>query len=220
MSPGIIGTYLALAGYAARRLTRRRRPRTTRTSGPAQGEGRRGRRAVPLGHHRPHPGPGITLLQLMTQSFYRAKPVRGAAGGGVRGGRAAAGGRGRSRRLPPSADSRNDRDRAAQDLQRIFATGGVSALIGHTYAADKDGGVFATGEAIRGLVQLEAQERDRAAGMAAKAVAAGLATRQVELAERQGQLVAEVIRCERLAEEYRRNADRIDAAALTDGTQR
>jgi hypothetical protein len=31
MSPGIIGTYLALAGYAARRLTRRRRPRTTRT---------------------------------------------------------------------------------------------------------------------------------------------------------------------------------------------
>jgi hypothetical protein len=54
--------------------------------------------------------------------------------------------------------------------------------------------VFATGEAIRGLVQLEAQERDRAAGMAAKAVAAGLATRQVELAERQGQLVAEVIR--------------------------
>jgi hypothetical protein len=27
-------------------------------------------------------------------------------------------------------------------------------------------------------------------------------------------------KCERLAEEYRRNADRIDAAALTDGTQR
>jgi hypothetical protein len=136
--------------------------------------------------------PGITLLQLMTQSFYRAKlygelleqayeaaeRLRGV----------------ESLEEPPSVDSRNDRDRAAQDLQRIFATGGVSALIGHQYAADKDGGVFATGEAIRGLVTLEAQERDRAAGMAAKAVAAGLATRQVELAERQGALVADLIR--------------------------
>jgi hypothetical protein len=137
--------------------------------------------------------PGITLLQLMTQAFYRAKlygelleqayeaaeRLQGAGDYGDE---------------PPSVDSSADRDRATQDLQRIFATGGVSALIGHTYAADKDGGVFATGEAIRGLVTLEAQERDRAAGMAAKAVAAGLATRQVELAERQGALVADLIR--------------------------
>jgi hypothetical protein len=148
--------------------------------------------------------PGITLLQLMTQSFQRARlygelleqayeaaerlqgtstpvdamdQVEGQGPTGL-----------------PGVDSKADRDRATQDLQRIFATGGVSALIGHQYAADKEGGVFATGEAIRGLVQLEAQERDRAAGMAAKAVAAGLATRQVELAERQGALVADVIR--------------------------
>jgi hypothetical protein len=141
--------------------------------------------------------PGITLLQLMTQAFYRAKlygelleQAYEAAERlqGVRGGRAD------GIDDLPSVDSAADRDRAAQDLQRIFATGGVSALIGHTYAADKDGGVFATGEAIRGLVTLEAQERDRAAGMAAKAVAAGLATRQVELAERQGALVADLIR--------------------------
>lgn len=137
--------------------------------------------------------PGVVLLQLMTQSFTRAAlygqlleeayeaAERLQHADDVSG-------------MPPSVDSRNDRDRATQDLQRIFSTGGVAALIGHQYAADKDGGVFATGEAIRGLVTLEAQERDRAAGMAAKAVAAGLATRQVELAERQGALVADLIR--------------------------
>lgn len=135
--------------------------------------------------------PGVTLLQLMTQSFQRAKlygelleeaydaaeRLQGADVG----------------ELPESVDSVADRDRAAQDLQRVFASGGVSALIGHTYSSSEDG-VFAASEAIRGLVTLEAQERDRAAGMAAKAVAAGLATRQVELAEQQGALVASAIR--------------------------
>lgn len=51
-----------------------------------------------------------------------------------------------------------------------------------------------TGEYIRGLAVLEAQERDRCASFAAKAVAAGLAKRTVELAERQGQLIAELLR--------------------------
>lgn len=50
------------------------------------------------------------------------------------------------------------------------------------------------GDYIRGLVVLEAQERDRCVAFAAKAIAAGLATRQVELAERQGKLIAEVLR--------------------------
>lgn len=135
--------------------------------------------------------PGVTLLQLMTQSFYRAQMYAGLleeayeAAERLRGADVG--------ELPESVDSRADRDRAAQDLQRVFASGGVSALIGHTYSSSEDG-VFAASEAIRGLVTLEAQERDRAAGMAAKAVAAGLATRQVELAERQGALVADVIR--------------------------
>jgi hypothetical protein len=148
--------------------------------------------------------PGHTLLQLMTQSAIRvefygsllqqayeaAERLRGSVdavdvmdqveGEGPTG--------------LPGVDSQADRDRATQDLQRIFATGGVSTLIGYQYAADKAGGVFATGEAIRGLVQLEADERDRCAGMAVKAIAAGLAERQVRLAEQQGALVAELIR--------------------------
>lgn len=50
------------------------------------------------------------------------------------------------------------------------------------------------GEYIRGLATLEAQERDRCAGFAAKAVAAGLDKRRVELAERQGALIADLLR--------------------------
>lgn len=82
---------------------------------------------------------------------------------------------------------------ARDDLKRIFNSGGVAALIGNTYGDSKTGGVYATGEQIRGLADLEAKERDRCASMAAKAVAAGLATRQVELAERQGALIASLL---------------------------
>jgi hypothetical protein len=78
---------------------------------------------------------------------------------------------------------------ARADLDRIFTTGGVAALVGATYSDTSSGSIYATGEAIRGLAQLEAQERDRCATMAAKAIAAGLAERQVRLAERQAEIV-------------------------------
>src|SRR5215211_5063407 len=64
------------------------------------------------------------------------------------------------------------------------STRGVAALVGNTYGAAKDVGVYVTGEAIRGLADLEAKERERCANFASKAVAAGLAERQVRLAER------------------------------------
>jgi hypothetical protein len=83
---------------------------------------------------------------------------------------------------------------ARADMQRIFNSGGVAALVGLTYTSTKDGDIFSTGEAIRGLAKLESDERDRCAGFAAKAVAAGIAERQVRLAERQGELLAGVIR--------------------------
>lgn len=50
------------------------------------------------------------------------------------------------------------------------------------------------GEWISGMALLEGQERDRAANFAAKAVAAGLGERQQRLAERQGELLATLIR--------------------------
>lgn len=82
---------------------------------------------------------------------------------------------------------------AREDLRKIFATGGVAALIGNTYSDAKDGGIYATGEAIRGLAKLEAEERDRCADFARKAVAAGLAERQVRLAEQQAEMVVKAI---------------------------
>lgn len=145
--------------------------------------------------------PGMTLLQLMTQSFQRARLYGGLLEEAYEAAERLQAAEGELSNTSPSTlpgteQSVADRERASADLQRIFNTGGVAALVGNTYASSggEFGGVFATGEAIRGLVNLEAQERDRAAGMAAKAVAAGLATRQVELAERQGALVADVIR--------------------------
>jgi hypothetical protein len=82
---------------------------------------------------------------------------------------------------------------ARRDLDRIFNTGGVAALVGNTYGAAKDVGVYVTGEAIRGLADLEAKERERCANFASKAVAAGLAERTVRVAERQGQLMVEMV---------------------------
>jgi hypothetical protein len=39
---------------------------------------------------------------------------------------------------------------AARDLDKIFNTGGVAALLGNTYEAAKDVGAYMTGDAIRG----------------------------------------------------------------------
>lgn len=74
--------------------------------------------------------------------------------------------------------------------------GGVgrgAGLIGHTYAAGKDVGVFASGEAIRGLAQLEAQERDRCVRFAKTAHDMGIAEIQVKIAEQQGAMFAAAI---------------------------
>lgn len=71
---------------------------------------------------------------------------------------------------------------------------GVAGLIGHAYSADKGAGIFASGEAVRALVTLEAQERDRAVRFAKVAHDMGIAEREVRLAESQGQLLATVVR--------------------------
>ena len=70
---------------------------------------------------------------------------------------------------------------------------GLRALIGHKYDLDKDGNPVAVEEAIRGLAQLEAQERDRLARFCKLAIDAGIAERQVRIAEAQGALLAGVL---------------------------
>lgn len=71
---------------------------------------------------------------------------------------------------------------------------GTAGLIGHVYSADKMAGIFASGEARRALVDLEAQERDRCVRFAKVAHDMGIAEREVRLAEQQGELMATVIR--------------------------
>lgn len=126
--------------------------------------------------------------------------------------------------FPPDEDAPAAVDQARQDLDRIFNTGGVAALIGKTYSDNRDGSIYATGEQIRGLAELEARERDRCANFAAKAVAAGLAERQVKLAERQGAMILQVLtavfseielteaQLDRAPEVIRRHIDRLQIA--------
>src|SRR5829696_5626715 len=64
---------------------------------------------------------------------------------------------------------------ARRDLDRIFNTGGVVALVGNTYGAAKEVG------------------GEHCANFATKAIAAGLAERTVRVAERQDQLMVELV---------------------------
>jgi hypothetical protein len=63
----------------------------------------------------------------------------------------------------PGDELADTAETARRDLDRIFNTGGVAALVGNTYGAAEDVGVYVTGEAIRGLADLEAKERERCA---------------------------------------------------------
>lgn len=88
-------------------------------------------------------------------------------------------------------------DAYARELARIVdekAGDLKKALTGDSYTATVEGDPVKTGEYIRAITKLEADERDRAANFATKAIAAGLAERQVRLAEQQGHLLASVIK--------------------------
>ncbi|MFC0626148.1 hypothetical protein [Kribbella deserti] len=80
------------------------------------------------------------------------------------------------------------------DEVEFAVAGSTGGLIGHTFAPSKEGGRVVTGEAVRGLVLLEAQERDRCAKLAKTAHDMGIAEREVRLAEQQGELLAGVIK--------------------------
>lgn len=101
------------------------------------------------------------------------------------------------------AQSKRRADLYADLLQKAFdgdpdfpaelGGAGLSALVGHKYGLTRDGDAVAVEEAVRGLAQLEAQERDRCARFAKLALDAGIAERQVRVAEQQGALIAGVL---------------------------
>ena len=68
-----------------------------------------------------------------------------------------------------------------------------AGLIGHTRSGVKDIGIFATGEAARGLTLLEEKERDRCVRYAKTAHDMGIADREIKLAEAYGALIAGAI---------------------------
>ncbi|MGC5012561.1 hypothetical protein ACLQ2R_17495 [Streptosporangium sp. DT93] len=69
-----------------------------------------------------------------------------------------------------------------------------AGLIGYSRSANAELGLYATGEAVRGLATLEAQERDRCVRFAKVCHDMGIAEQQVRLAEHQGAMLAAVIR--------------------------
>jgi hypothetical protein len=141
-----------------------------------------------------HVDPGEVLLQLVTQSAARAEMygrlLQEAFDAAERLKEAHEEGANIEALGDENADTA---ETARRDLDRIFNTGGFGALVGNTYGAAKDVGVYVTGEAIRGLADLEAKERERCGNFATKAIAAGLAERTVRVAERQGQLMVEMV---------------------------
>ncbi len=92
--------------------------------------------------------------------------------------------------------SRRRADAYALELARVSAGYETlqEALVGDSLITGMDGSVHKAGEYIRGLVVLEAQERDRAFNFASKAVAAGLEERRVRVTEQQAGTFAAFVR--------------------------
>lgn len=67
-------------------------------------------------------------------------------------------------------------------------------FVGRTYAAGRDGARVETGEQLRGLVRLEAEERDRSVKFAKAAHDMGIAERHIELQQAQAQIVVAAFR--------------------------
>lgn len=138
--------------------------------------------------------PGETLLRLVSQSAARVQLYSGLlADAYAAADRIAA----LSREHDLAVTESTEDDAAAlqvarADLERVFTTGGVGVLIGHRYSSSA-AGIYPAGEQIRGLAQLEADERERCAKFAALAVGAGIAERQVRLAERQASTLVAVL---------------------------
>lgn len=119
--------------------------------------------------------PGETLLRLVSQSARRAEFYAGLL-------------REAYEQAQIEDEARIDGMEAlsAPALRGILVPSGVRALIGKKYTVTTEGARIETGEAIRGLAELEMRERVLCAGFATKAIAAGLAERQVRVAEQQG----------------------------------
>lgn len=113
--------------------------------------------------------PGESLLRLLTVTYTRAQTLAA---------------------LLDRLAQDDDDDDALDVVVTEGDTRLIGSLIGKKRAINGDGQVIVTGEEIRALAVLEQSERKLAADMAARAIAAGIAERQVRLAEQQARMVA------------------------------
>jgi hypothetical protein len=93
--------------------------------------------------------------------------------------------------------ARSVRDEDASDSGLEYYPGdgkGIRALVGDVYSVSKDGDAIAIGEAIRALVKLEAEERDRAADLAYKGIRVGIEAKQVDVMRSYGRTVVAAMR--------------------------
>lgn len=91
-------------------------------------------------------------------------------------------------------EAQTERDDTGEGLGGYGDLGEGAGLIGHTYAAAMDVGIYASGERVRGLVELEQAERDRVVKFAKAAHDMGIADREIRLAEQQGALLASAVK--------------------------
>lgn len=84
-------------------------------------------------------------------------------------------------------------ERQVSEADTSLGVGMGEGLVGFTRSASPSVGVYESGEAVRGLAQLEAAERDRCVRYAKVAHDMGIADREIRLAEAQGQMLAAVI---------------------------
>lgn len=95
------------------------------------------------------------------------------------------------------AQSRRRVDQYAERLALLVDEHGgdiAEAMVAESFIMNDQGHLQKVGEYIRGLATLEAAERDRCANFARLAIGAGIAERQVRLAEQQGALMARFLR--------------------------
>jgi hypothetical protein len=83
--------------------------------------------------------------------------------------------------------------RQVEEAVTVRGVGQGEGLVGHTFSASPNVGVYESGEAVRGLAKLEADERDRCVRYAKTAHDMGVADREIRLAEAQGALLAGAI---------------------------
>lgn len=82
---------------------------------------------------------------------------------------------------------------ARDQLEQIFVSGGVTALVGHKYDVDRDGRVFPVDEGIRALVQLEQKAHEMVGKFCHLAVQAKVADVKIQLAEQVGLMIQTII---------------------------